>query len=161
MLQDFPIHKFQKTNLEFSALKNSASLWEKEGFWTTKNVVDSANLTQTTLFYIKAPDTSTWASSIMVYNCIDYYDVLYIYTHPSYRHQGLASLLLKHLVKYVRYSYASSIFSSKFPPYIHLEVKTNNFPAIDMYEQFGFKKITLRKKYYSTGEDAIIYRYEL
>ncbi len=161
MLSTTSIHKFQKTAQEILFLKQSASLWEQEGFWTPKNVMDSINLSQTSLFYIKDPTNSVWMSSIMVYNCFDYWDVLYIYTHPNYRHRGLAFSLLGHLVEYVKENYMNQIFPSDVPPYIHLEVKTNNEAAIGMYEHFGFKKITLRKKYYSTGEDAIIYRYEL
>ena len=161
MLSAVAIHKFQKTTKELLSLKQSASLWEQEGFWNSKSVLNSIKLTQTVLFYIKDPDSSIWKSSLLVYDCWDYYDVLYIYTHPQYRHKGFAFSLLSHLVEYARQSYMNQIFPNDNPPYIHLEVKTNNQPAIDMYERFGFKKITLRKKYYSTGEDAIIYRYEL
>lgn len=37
-----------------------------------------------------------------------------------------------------------------------LEVNRNNTPAVRLYEQFGFKKISDRKDYYGPGEDAMI-----
>lgn len=39
---------------------------------------------------------------------------------------------------------------------IFLEVRENNIPAINLYEKFGFNKISVRKKYYSDGENAIV-----
>jgi ribosomal-protein-alanine N-acetyltransferase len=37
-----------------------------------------------------------------------------------------------------------------------LEVRKSNTAAIGLYERFNFKRIHIRKKYYSDGEDAII-----
>ena len=39
---------------------------------------------------------------------------------------------------------------------IHLEVRKSNFPAINLYLEFGFHETGTRKGYYSDGEDAII-----
>lgn len=161
MLLDSSIQKFSKTPDEFLSLKESASLWELEGFWSPKSVINSLLFTQTVLFYIKHPKSKIWISSILAYNCLDYYDVLYIHTHPNYRHKNFATKLLNHLLDYIRQSYMNQIFPQDEPPYIHLEVKPCNLGAIGLYEKFGFKRVDLRKKYYSTGEDAIIYRYDL
>ena len=41
--------------------------------------------------------------------------------------------------------------------YIALEVRAGNEAAIGLYESFAFKRIGLRRRYYSdNGEDAII-----
>jgi len=41
--------------------------------------------------------------------------------------------------------------------YITLEVRVSNFPAINLYEKFGFKSVGVRKKYYQdNNEDALI-----
>ena len=47
---------------------------------------------------------------------------------------------------------------NKFEDYkiAYLEVRENNFAAIDLYNKFGFQQISLRKEYYSNGEDAIV-----
>ncbi len=43
-----------------------------------------------------------------------------------------------------------------------LEVRLSNIPGKMLYENFGFKKINIRKKYYPDNhEDAIIYEYKV
>ena len=37
-----------------------------------------------------------------------------------------------------------------------LEVRASNFGAQQLYEQLGFKKVGLRRRYYANGEDAIL-----
>lgn len=39
---------------------------------------------------------------------------------------------------------------------MYLEVKRSNFPAINLYLNFGFEEIDIRNEYYSDGEDAVI-----
>jgi ribosomal-protein-alanine N-acetyltransferase len=39
-----------------------------------------------------------------------------------------------------------------------LEVRSDNSPAIAMYERFGFERISLRRDYYERAIDAIIMR---
>ena len=71
-----------------------------------------------------------------------------IAVHPDYRRLGLATILLKHIVK--------SCYK-KMIKYITLEVRASNIPAISLYEKFGFKSVGRRKKYYQdNNEDALI-----
>ena len=44
---------------------------------------------------------------------------------------------------------------------IYLEVSCLNSKAINLYEKIGFKQNGLRKKYYSNGSDAILYKMEI
>ena len=44
---------------------------------------------------------------------------------------------------------------------ITLEVRVSNKKAIGLYEKYGFKNISTRKKYYSDLEDAYIYQKEV
>lgn len=39
-----------------------------------------------------------------------------------------------------------------------LEVRESNNVALSYYEEYGFKTLEKRKKYYRNGEDAIIMR---
>ena len=39
---------------------------------------------------------------------------------------------------------------------ITLEVNSNNIPAQKLYENFGFKIVGIRKKYYNNTDNAII-----
>ncbi len=71
-----------------------------------------------------------------------------IAVHPDFRRLGLASALLKKIVK---------ICYKKMIKYITLEVRAGNTAAISLYEKFGFKSVGRRKKYYQdNNEDALI-----
>ena len=39
---------------------------------------------------------------------------------------------------------------------VYLEVKQSNFPAINLYLNFGFEEIDIRQGYYTDGQDAVI-----
>ncbi|HGY54873.1 MAG TPA: ribosomal-protein-alanine N-acetyltransferase [Caldithrix abyssi] len=64
---------------------------------------------------------------------------------PSRQKQGLGGRLLQHILD--RFSQAEVAY---------LEVRKSNKPAIRLYEKFGFIPLTVRKGYYSNGEDAIV-----
>ena len=67
---------------------------------------------------------------------------------PEYRRLGVAKELMKRL---------DLIASEKQLSFISLEVRESNFPAISLYESFGYKKEGLRKNFYrEPTENAII-----
>ncbi|MBF0443725.1 MAG: GNAT family N-acetyltransferase, partial [Oligoflexales bacterium] len=43
---------------------------------------------------------------------------------------------------------------------LFLEVRPSNKSALKLYQSFGFIKVSIRKKYYSDGEDALILKRE-
>ncbi len=45
--------------------------------------------------------------------------------------------------------------------FVTLEVNVTNFPAIKLYENFGFKNLGIRKNYYKGYTDAYIMRLEI
>ena len=51
-----------------------------------------------------------------------------------------------------------SEFLSQFDKktYLFLEVRESNLPAYQLYSNFGFEQIEIRRKYYHDGEDAIV-----
>ncbi len=65
----------------------------------------------------------------------------------SFRNRGLGRGFLKFIIKISSFLKAKKIF---------LEVKSDNLPAFNLYSSEGFKKIGIRKKYYSDGNDAIL-----
>lgn len=78
---------------------------------------------------------------------LDTADLMNIVVKKSYRNQGVGSLLLNNLI---------DLFHSFSLKTIYLEVNENNFPAIRLYQKFGFKKIDVRKNYYPNEQNAII-----
>jgi [ribosomal protein S18]-alanine N-acetyltransferase len=74
--------------------------------------------------------------------------VLNIAVSPEWRKKGYAAKLLGHAIETLSVRKAEDFF---------LEVRPSNVDAIRLYEGFGFKKVGIRKKYYTeTNEDAIV-----
>ncbi len=64
---------------------------------------------------------------------------------PQWQKHGYGKQLLEHIIK--RFSRAEVAY---------LEVRKSNTAAIRLYEKFGFNSLSVRKGYYSDGEDAIV-----
>ena len=71
--------------------------------------------------------------------------ILNIAIDLTYQHQGYGKQFFnKILENYLQYAD------------VYLEVKRSNFPAINLYLNFGFEEIDIREEYYANGEDAVI-----
>ena len=78
---------------------------------------------------------------------LDEADIMNIAVKKDYRRQGIATLLLNHILK---------ICKEKGIKTIHLEVNEENFSAISLYQKFGFEECGRRKQYYDNKYDAIL-----
>lgn len=75
------------------------------------------------------------------------YEIHTIGVDPAYHGQGIGRRMLTELLEYAS---GGAVF---------LEVRTDNVPAIRLYESFGFVNVGLRKRYYrSSGSDAYTMR---
>ncbi|MBR4496863.1 MAG: ribosomal protein S18-alanine N-acetyltransferase [Acholeplasmatales bacterium] len=74
-------------------------------------------------------------------------EILNFCVDNNYQHKGLGTKILAFIDNYFIKLNAESII---------LEVRDKNINAIKIYEKFGFKKIHVRKNYYSNGDDALI-----
>ena len=83
---------------------------------------------------------------------LDSVDIEDVLTHPDHRCKGFAKKLVSLVVDDV---------TAKGINKILLEVRSSNENAKNLYLGFGFKQISVRKKYYSDDEDAIIMLKEL
>ncbi len=70
----------------------------------------------------------------------------------SARTLGIGTRLLKELCQYLKNQGCTKVL---------LEVNEHNFPAISLYEKFGFVSVGRRKNYYKNSADAILYDYDL
>ncbi len=77
----------------------------------------------------------------------DFADLEDVLVVPEYRKKGQAKQLLEFMI---------NDLSNKGVKKILLEVRNSNVPAINLYETFGFKVLSKRKKYYIDGEDALV-----
>lgn len=78
---------------------------------------------------------------------VDEIHILDIAVHPAHRRKGVGAQLLRHAMTEGRRRGACSA---------NLEVRRSNLAAIALYEQFGFQSVTVRARYYSDGEDALV-----
>lgn len=134
------------------ALRQLASCWtdERHGFWSIDAVLSALERAQVALVFSIDPErANAWSALALVDIGLDAVDLLYIYVHPKARQRGLAKDLLTAII--------SGLQSLKGPDRILLEVSPGNAAAIRLYEGLGFKKISLRPRYYQNGEDAAIY----
>ena len=82
---------------------------------------------------------------------IDTADIEDVFTSESLRRQGIAKALLLRALTFIK---------EKGKGRVLLEVNEKNAPAIALYSSLGFRRIAVRKKYYSSG-DALVLEKEL
>lgn len=75
----------------------------------------------------------------------DYAEILNIAAHPDHRKKGLAKKLLAYWLNLDHIKHNQIV----------LEVRSRNTPAINLYAQFGFRQIHVRKNYYE-DDDAFV-----
>ncbi|MEZ4437105.1 MAG: ribosomal protein S18-alanine N-acetyltransferase [bacterium] len=79
-------------------------------------------------------------------------DLAEIAVAPRARRQGLGRRLVDHLVAEAR---------ARGVARIYLEVRAGNAAARALYAATGFSPCGRRRRYYSDGEDAVLYRLDL
>src|SRR3989339_644037 len=70
---------------------------------------------------------------------LDEIHIINMAVHPDYRSRGIGSRLIDKIL-----NDQDTFF---------LEVRVTNVPAIRLYEKYGFKNISLRKKYYADNDE--------
>jgi [ribosomal protein S18]-alanine N-acetyltransferase len=97
-------------------------------------------------------DSGEVVSSIEVLRGVDDAEILNIETSSSHRRRGLAQDLLVQAFDWARQNQRQAIW---------LEVRASNAGAIALYVKMGFEQISVRSRYYSDGEDALVMKYTL
>jgi ribosomal-protein-alanine N-acetyltransferase len=72
---------------------------------------------------------------------------------PTYRNMGVGKYFFARSLEYIKKRGGRKVF---------LEVRVSNIRAQNLYRQFGFKIISIRKRYYAdNGEDAYVFSVDL
>ena len=79
-------------------------------------------------------------------------DIEGIVVDSAFRNKGYAKELLTYSEKHLKTLGVEKIF---------LEVRASNTPARNLYSQNGYSEISIRKKYYSDNEDAVVMAKEI
>jgi ribosomal-protein-alanine N-acetyltransferase len=76
-------------------------------------------------------------------------DILTVGVVPENRGQGIARQLMAMITQWADQQKACAMM---------LEVKTDNAAAIGLYESLGYEKLSVRKDYFGSGQDALVMR---
>jgi len=114
----------------------------KQEAWTKEQLMASLNSGTTHFYGIYINNILACFASILC--TIDDITLLDIATKQEFKNKGLAKKMLTFLIGLKN---AEQTFS--------LEVKSKNESAINLYKSFGFKALSVRKKYYKDGDDAL------
>ncbi|NYV27719.1 GNAT family N-acetyltransferase [Streptobacillus felis] len=112
-----------------------------ECFLDKKKYIDIENMFNNSSYKINTIVEEEFIGYMILLDSFDSYELFEIAIKEKYRNKGYAKKLLYSI------SYNKDIF---------LEVSEKNIAAIKLYEEIGFKKISIRKKYYLDGSNALI-----
>ena len=98
-------------------------------------------------FVLGAYSENLLAGCILYSVAADTADIEIVATHPAFRRKGIGRALIKDAERRLSENRVCKIF---------LEVRAGNEPALSLYEKCGFERISVRKKYYKDGEDAVV-----
>ena len=83
----------------------------------------------------------------VLHQIIDEAEIRYLSVHPSFKRRGLGKKLINKIFKGCKNENIKKIF---------LEVSSKNKQALSFYDYLGFETISIRKKYYRDGSDALL-----
>ena len=101
------------------------------------------------------PVSNLWVIESSMYGVAGFVDywitfdsatICQICVNPVFRKRGLGSQMMSELIKDCKANKVRNIT---------LEVREHNESAIGLYERFGFKRVLLKEKYYTNGDNAI------
>lgn len=144
----FEIGHFQQKQQIPQDLEQFIRAWD---YWTFEELGEALDTGHYTLFYARTEQAILGV--LLVFESLDYCDVIYLFISYKFRRNKVAFHLLKALEKHLRNK--GSIHT------LFLEVKEQNNPAQRLYESFGMSHIGSRRGYYKDGSNALIYRKEL
>lgn len=134
----------QMTLLDLLEIKNIL-VSEFDDFWNFD--IFKSELENENSKYLVAKFNNEIVGFAGIWKAVDDMHITNIVTKKFYRNNGIASKLLERLIQLAKEDNVLSLT---------LEVNDNNIYAIKLYEKYNFKKIGLRKNYYSQNENAII-----
>lgn len=137
--------QIRKMNLEDFEKISSILESEFDDFWNTN--VFKEELKNINSKYILVENENEIVGFAGIWICIDEAHITNIVVKKSYRNNKIGSKLLEELINLAINSDLTSIT---------LEVRTDNLPAIKLYEKYNFENLGVRKKYYENTFDAFI-----
>lgn len=98
-------------------------------------------------FIMENKENSDFIGMISVWIDEDKAQINNFYIIHKYQNQGFGKKMMDYMIYY---------FNTINICEITLEVRESNFVAINFYEKYRFKQVSVRKNYYKNGEDALL-----
>lgn len=148
-----PLALYRGKTLEREALEKLTARWTEREFWSLAEIELSLRIPRTFLIYRKAEQGEGWSGLALGRMFGTAVELFYIYVHPEARGLGLGRALLGAFLAHAIGEYqAEQAF---------LEVRLSNLEARALYTRLGFREEGRRKRYYSDGEDALVFAKDL
>lgn len=122
---------------------------EFDAFWNNSTLKDELKAENSKYWIAKMGQEIIGFAGIKI--MVDEADIMNIVVKKNHRNQGIGSLLLKQLIHISKQLNLTSLT---------LEVMEENYPAIHLYKNFGFKQIGIRKNYYQDKNGLIMTKKE-
>jgi [ribosomal protein S18]-alanine N-acetyltransferase len=121
--------------------------WSAETFWSELALVPA---TRCYVVAVGADDAVLGYAGVFVAGADA--DVQTVAVAPQAQGKGVGALLLHSLMRTAQQRGATRLF---------LEVRSDNEPALGLYDREGFERTGLRRDYYGSGVDAVVMRRRL
>lgn len=125
-------------------LEKLSKEWEGQ-FWSFNDVLDSLKCPGYHLIYTEF--AGQVSGIVLSKDMLDAVELLFIYVSRSARRRGHGRFLLQSLIQQ---------YSDRRRRCIFLEVRAQHTTALRLYRSEGFEDVSIRRKYYKDGEDAIV-----
>lgn len=112
---------------------------------TIKNHLENNALMK--YFIMEAQDTKEIVGQMSLWIDIDKAQINNFYILKKYQRMNLGKMFVEYIMSYLKANQIEEVT---------LEVRKSNEVAIKLYERFDFKVVSVRKNYYSNGEDAYL-----
>lgn len=134
-------------------LGQCAAAWQEgqQPFWSLSETQSMLAGDSCRAFFAATSEDAQWHGVVLVEVTAEWSDLLYLYVPQAHRRNGIARLLLLHLLERARGELPS--------PAVILEVRPSNQAAWSLYQSLGFVEVGRRKAYYSNGEDALVLKH--
>mgnify|MGYP001491895254 CR=1 FL=1 len=129
----------ENSNICYELDLKSIKLWNKDQW---KNELEKDSVTAIGIY-----QNHSILGVCVFHKIYDEAEIRYLSVHPSHKRRGLGKKLINTFLRDCKNNNIKRIF---------LEVSLKNKQALRFYDYFGFETISIRKKYFKDGSDALL-----
>jgi ribosomal-protein-alanine N-acetyltransferase len=149
----FTVVPYAKSPEQVAGLRSVVDHWRKEeNFWTFDQVLQVTSRAGSLVKLAVLPD-GRYVGAVLCDVSHDQAEIWYVYTVPDARRFGVGKVMLDAVVATLR--------EKPWIEALFLEVRLSNAKAVALYEKLGMRRVSVRKRYYANGEDALVFRLDL